>query len=181
MRGPGQLEIIAALLALGWMVHGGALTRRLARAHRDPLTGLRTRASWNTRAQRILTICSTAVVLLVDLDDFKAINDTHGHAAGDAVLVATATRLSDWCGWRGIPARLGGDEFAAVTIVTLDAGGLGAALNRPVLHDGALIPVSASVGFCRRADLPQPSLADALAAADAEMYLTKGKRKNRLR
>ncbi|MFJ9702576.1 GGDEF domain-containing protein [Streptomyces fradiae] len=170
-----DLPLIAtALPALGWAIHGGVLARRLARARRDPLTGLHTRAGWTTRAERILTTSPTALVLLVDLDDFKAINDTHGHAAGDAVLTATADRLSAWCGRAGVPARLGGDEFAAITTRALDVDALTAALNQPVHHAGTLIPVGASVGVCHRTDLPLPSLTDALSAADAAMYRAKG-------
>ncbi|OEJ95496.1 GGDEF domain-containing protein [Streptomyces thermolilacinus] len=170
-----DLPLIAtALPALGWAIHGGVLARRLAEARRDPLTGLHTRAGWTTRAERILSTSPAALVLLVDLDDFKAINDTHGHAAGDAVLVATADRLSAWCGRTGIPARLGGDEFTAITRHTLDTDALRVALNQPVDHAGTRIPVGASVGVCHRTDLPLPSLTDALSAADAAMYRAKG-------
>ena len=109
-----QTIAAAGLPALGWALHGGLLWRRLATARRDPLTGLHTRAGWTTRAEHLLAKHPGALVLLVDLDDFKTINDTHGHAAGDAVLTATAQRLADWCGRHGIAARLGGDEFAAI-------------------------------------------------------------------
>ncbi|MFJ4421439.1 GGDEF domain-containing protein [Streptomyces bobili] len=169
--------IAAALPALGWAVHGGLLARRLATARRDPLTGLHTRAGWTARAEHLLTRHPAALVLLVDLDDFKAVNDTHGHAAGDAVLTATARRLRDWCGRHGIAARLGGDEFAAIVTDTAHTPGLAAlrtALARPVPHDGSLLPVSASVGSCHRTDLPVPTLTDALTAADAAMYAVKG-------
>ncbi|MFI2225547.1 GGDEF domain-containing protein [Streptomyces fradiae] len=170
-----DLPLIAtALPALGWAIHGGVLARRLAEARRDPLTGLHTRAGWTTRAERILSTSPAALVLLVDLDDFKAINDTHGHAAGDAVLVATADRLSAWCGRTGTPARLGGDEFTAITRHTLDTDALTVALNQPVTHAGTLIPVGASVGVCHRTDLPTPTLTDALSAADTAMYRAKG-------
>ncbi|MGW7126957.1 GGDEF domain-containing protein [Streptomyces bobili] len=169
--------IAAALPALGWAVHGGLLARRLATARRDPLTGLHTRAGWTARAEHLLHRHPAALVLLVDLDDFKAVNDTHGHAAGDAVLTATARRLRDWCGRHGIAARLGGDEFAAIVTDPVHTPGLAAlrtVLARPVPHDGSLLPVSASVGSCHRTDLPVPALTDALTAADAAMYAVKG-------
>ncbi|MFB7263034.1 GGDEF domain-containing protein [Streptomyces nojiriensis] len=168
--------IAAGLPALGWALHGGMLQRRLATARRDPLTGLHTRAGWAARAERLIAKHPGALVLLVDLDDFKAINDTHGHAAGDAVLTATAQRLSSWCGRHGIPARLGGDEFAAV-ITDLGAANLfdlWSALDTPVTHDGHVVPVSASVGCCIPHNLPVPTLTDAMSAADAEMYAAKG-------
>lgn len=167
----------AGLPALGWALHGGLLLRRLATARRDPLTGLHTRAGWTARADHLITRRANALVVLVDLDDFKAINDTHGHAAGDAVLTATARRLADWCGRHGIAARLGGDEFAAIVTDPDHTAGLPAlraALDQPVTHDGHTLWVSASVGHCHRMDLPVPVLTDALSAADASMYAAKG-------
>ncbi|MBA9046927.1 MULTISPECIES: GGDEF domain-containing protein [Streptomyces] len=169
--------IAAGLPSLGWAVHGGLLLRRLATARRDPLTGLHTRAGWTTRAEHLLAKHPGALVILVDLDDFKAVNDTHGHAAGDTVLTATANRLSTWCGPHGIAARLGGDEFTAIVTSPDHTAGLDAlrqVLAQPVEHGGRTLPVSASVGSCRRTDLPVPSLTDALSAADAAMYAAKG-------
>ncbi|MFJ2820548.1 GGDEF domain-containing protein [Streptomyces toxytricini] len=167
----------AGLPALGWALHGGLLWRRLATARRDPLTGLHTRAGWTTRAEHLLARNANALVLLVDLGDFKAVNDTYGHAAGDAVLTATADRLTAWCGRHGIAARLGGDEFAAIVTDpdrTADLFALRIALDEPVEHQGHVLPVSASVGHCHRDQLPVPSLTDALSAADASMYAAKG-------
>lgn len=167
----------AGLPALGWVLHGGLLSHRLATARRDPLTGLHTRAGWTTRAEHLLSKHPGALVLLVDLDDFKAINDTHGHAAGDTVLTATAQRLTAWCGRHGIAARLGGDEFAAIVTDPDRTAGLFAlriALDEPVTHHGHALPVSASVGHCHRDHLPVPTLTDALSAADGAMYAAKG-------
>ncbi|MET9540425.1 GGDEF domain-containing protein [Streptomyces sp. NPDC006553] len=172
-----QTIAAAGLPALGWALHGGLLWRRLATARRDPLIGLHTRAEWTARAERLIAKHPGALVLLVDLDDFKAVNDTHGHAAGDAVLAATARRLDGWCGRHGIAARLGGDEFAAITTHpdrTAGLFGLRAALDEPVTHHGHLLPVSASVGHCYPGRLPVPTLTDALSAADAAMYAAKG-------
>ncbi|QGV80835.1 GGDEF domain-containing protein [Streptomyces ficellus] len=167
----------AGLPALGWALHGGLLIRRLATARRDPLTALHTRAGWTARADHLLARHGNALVVLVDLDDFKAINDTHGHAAGDTVLTATADRLSTWCGRHGIAARLGGDEFAAIVTDPDHTAGLPAlraALDEPVTHHGHTLRVSASVGHCHRDHLPLPALTDALSAADKSMYAAKG-------
>ncbi|MEU5215117.1 GGDEF domain-containing protein [Streptomyces sp. NPDC020807] len=167
----------AGLPALGWALHGGLLLRRLATARRDPLTGLHTRAGWTARADHLMSKHPNALVLLVDLDDFKTINDTHGHAAGDTVLMATAFRLASWCGRNGIAARLGGDEFAAIVTDPGHTTGLAAlrtALDYPVPHNGHVLQVSASVGHCHRADLPVPVLTDALSSADMSMYAAKG-------
>ncbi|MGW2204748.1 GGDEF domain-containing protein [Streptomyces sp. NPDC001774] len=167
----------AGLPALGWALHGSMLARRLATARRDPLTGLHTRAGWTARAEHLITRHTSALVVLVDLDDFKAINDTHGHAAGDTVLTETADRLTAWCGRHGIAARLGGDEFAAIVTDPDHTAGLGAlqaVLDQPVTRQGHTLRVSASVGHCHREHLPVPALTDALSAADASMYAAKG-------
>ncbi|WP_306188827.1 GGDEF domain-containing protein [Streptomyces sp. MK5] len=173
-----EAQTAATLLPLlGWAVHGGILTRRLATARRDPLTGLHTRAGWTARAEHCIRRHPTAAVLLVDLDHFKALNDTHGHAAGDAVLTATADRLRAWCGYNGTPGRLGGDEFVAVVrdLAAVDLDALTAALHRPLPYNGSSVPLAASVGVCPVAELPVLTLSDALAAADAAMYAAKGR------
>ncbi|MFD5548158.1 GGDEF domain-containing protein [Streptomyces goshikiensis] len=171
---PQSLALSLPLAA--WAAHAVLLTRRLSAARRDPLTGLRTRAGWTHRAERFIRR-NDAVVLLLDLDDFKTLNDTHGHAAGDAALAATAARLTAWCGRHGFAGRLGGDEFVAVhrhPDYSRALDDLTAALNAPVIYEGQELPVSVSVGSCRLANLPWPSLRDALSAADAAMYAAKG-------
>lgn len=173
-----DLQIAAALVPLlGWAVHGSVLAHRLASARRDPLTGLHTRAGWIARAEHCIRRHPSAAVLLVDLDHFKALNDTHGHAAGDAALVATADRLRAWCGRHGTAGRLGGDEFVVVIrdLAAVDLDVLTAVLHRPLDYAGRSLPLAASVGVCRVAELPVPLLTDALAAADAAMYATKGR------
>ncbi|MFI0091534.1 GGDEF domain-containing protein [Streptomyces bobili] len=168
---------VSILPLLGWAVHGGILARRLASARRDPLTGLHTRAGWTDRADHLIRRHPNAAVLLVDLDHFKTLNDTHGHAAGDAALVAVADRLRAWCGRNGTAGRLGGDEFVAVVqdLAWADLDALTAALHRPLDYDGVSLPLAASVASCALADLPVPCLPDALAAADAAMYAAKGR------
>ncbi|MFE1863253.1 GGDEF domain-containing protein [Streptomyces anandii] len=171
-------QIAAGIVPLlGWAVHGGILTRRLATARRDPLTGLHTRTGWTARAEHLIRRHPTAAVLLVDLDHFKTLNDTLGHAAGDAALIATADRLRTWCGHNGTAGRLGGDEFVAVVraMAAAELDALTATLHQPLHHDGTCLPLAASVGACRVAELPVPSLTDALAAADAAMYAAKGR------
>ncbi|MFF8943077.1 GGDEF domain-containing protein [Streptomyces sp. NPDC014864] len=170
---------IAAAIAplLGWAVHGGILTRRLATARRDPLTGLHPRAGWTARAEQCIRRHPHAAVLLVDLDHFKTLNDTHGHAAGDAALVATADRLRTWCGRHGTAGRLGGDEFVAVVrdLAAVDLDALTAALHQPLNHGDSSVPLAASVGVCPVAELSVAVLSDAFAAADAAMYAAKGR------
>ncbi|MFF1896946.1 GGDEF domain-containing protein [Streptomyces sp. NPDC058228] len=164
-----------ALPLIGWASHTALLTHRLATARRDPLTGLRTRAGWTALAERIIRRHRNAVVLLLDLDDFKNLNDSHGHAAGDVALAVTAERLATWCGRHGIAGRLGGDEFVAIARQAPDLEGLRRALRQPVAYAGRRLPVSVSVGSCHVNDLPVRSLSDALTAADSAMYADKGK------
>ncbi|AJT65643.1 hypothetical protein T261_3983 [Streptomyces lydicus] len=173
-----ELQALATVAPLaGWAIHSSLLTRRLASARRDPLTGLHTRATWTNRAERLIRRHRTAAVLLIDLDHFKTLNDTHGHAAGDAALVATAERLRTWCGPNGTAGRLGGDEFVAVIrhLAVDDTAALTAALHRPLTYQGASLPLAASVGVCHVADLQLRALTNALAAADAAMYAAKGR------
>nr|WP_244900418.1 GGDEF domain-containing protein [Streptomyces nanshensis] len=157
-------------------MHGLVLARRLAAARRDPLTGLHTRTGWTRRAQRLLKRHSDAVVVLIDLDAFKKLNDTHGHDAGDAALVATARRLAQWCAPGGVAGRLGGDEFVAVALPRdADPRTLPAALREQVSHKGQLLPVSASVGVCITSDLSKRTLSAAMEEADQAMYRVKGR------
>ncbi|MFE5810291.1 GGDEF domain-containing protein [Streptomyces sp. NPDC056491] len=170
--------LAAGLPALAWAAHAGLLHRQLRAERRDPLTGLTDRRTWMRRADRLIRRGRANTVLLLDLDDFKPVNDTFGHQAGDAVLVATAARLADHCGPRAVATRLGGDEFA----VLLDAdapeeftAGLARELARPVPWPGGPLRVSASIGSVRIADLEEPSASEALGAADDRMYAKKGR------
>jgi diguanylate cyclase (GGDEF)-like protein len=167
--------LIAAVVPLaGWALHSTHLRRRLDAARRDPLTGLVTREVFEHAATRAVRRPGAAVAF-VDLDHFKAVNDTHGHAAGDAALIYTADVLRRFAGDFGTPARLGGDEFAAVLPAHSPSRscGLLAAYLRDFTWNGLDLPLSASVGVCRIADLPAPSLTAALGAADAAMYRAK--------
>ncbi|WP_035847566.1 GGDEF domain-containing protein [Kitasatospora azatica] len=164
--------LAAGVPLLGWTTHGTWLARRLAISRRDPLTGLLTRDGFTTRAERLIRKHPDRItVLLVDVDDFKAVNDTHGHSIGDAVLATTAGRLTRWCGSAGLVARLGGDEFAVVVLDAADrVDQLRTALTAPVPFGQQLISVSASVGASHSAAL---LLTDALSAADRDMYAHK--------
>ena len=95
--------------------------RRLAAEHahealHDPLTGLPNRRAFMDAVEAAMHRGETAAVLLLDLNDFKDVNDTLGHSAGDRLLTVTGHRLTDECTGpgKGIVARLGGDEFAVL-------------------------------------------------------------------
>ncbi|MDT3395458.1 GGDEF domain-containing protein [Streptomyces sp. B1866] len=174
-----NLPALASALpvAAAWSIHGWWLRRRLAAARRDPLSGLPTRAAFQRAARRPLARRRPAAVVLVDLDGFKALNDSHGHDAGDDAIRATGQRLTEWTDGLGVAARLGGDEFAAVIQVD-DAdqvrGELTALhqwLTSPFDHDGRQLTVGASIG----AYWPpaRTDLSAALRRADEAMYAAK--------
>ncbi|NUW04534.1 GGDEF domain-containing protein [Streptomyces sp. CAI 127] len=167
----------AGPLAAGWSVHTVWLRRSLRTARRDPLTGLRTRDGFTRRATALLKD-PRAVVVLADVDHFKAINDTHGHAAGDALLKATADRLAHYVGRCGVAGRLGGDEFAAVVIDTHGTVGdllavLHGVLARPADGMDPAVRTTVSLGWVRAADYPGDDLSALLRRADEAMYTAK--------
>lgn len=176
----GQRTLIlttAAIPLTGWTVHAVALHRRLAAARRDPLTGLLRRDSFTAKARQLLRRHGDDVlVVLVDQDHFKGINDTLGHAAGDSVLTATASRLQAWAGPRAAVGRLGGDEFAIVLRMEPDRREvrleqLVRMLHTPVsLDDGRTVEVAASVGAATPDTLGIRDLSLLQRAADAALY-----------
>ncbi|MFE8013456.1 GGDEF domain-containing protein [Streptomyces antibioticus] len=170
--------LLSALpLAAGWAVHVWWLRSCLNIARRDPLTGLRTRDGFTRRATTLLQD-PRAVVVLADVDRFKHINDTYGHAAGDALLKATADRLAHHVGTRGVAGRLGGDEFAAVVIDDHGMAGdmlavLHGVLARPVDGQDPAVRTTVSLGWARAADFPADDLSGLLRRADEAMYAAK--------
>ncbi|MEV7164472.1 GGDEF domain-containing protein [Streptomyces microflavus] len=167
----------AGPLAAGWSVHTVWLRRSLRSARRDPLTGLRTRDGFTRRAS-VLLKDPRAVVVLADVDHFKQINDTHGHAAGDALLKATADRLAHYVGRTGVAGRLGGDEFAAVVIDTHGTIGdllavLHGVLARPADGMDPAVRTTVSLGWVGAADHPGEDLSGLLRRADEAMYAAK--------
>jgi diguanylate cyclase (GGDEF)-like protein len=142
----------------------------------DKLTGLVNRAGLDGH----LTVCalsdSPVWVLLVDLDGFKPVNDTYGHAAGDVVLVAVARRLRRYAS--SVAGRLGGDEFVLVAEAESEdeiadlAEDVIATLRRPIaVRSGVKIRVSASVGWVTMQPGDDPG--DVLHTADTALYRAK--------
>ena len=141
----------------------------------DPLTGLANRTLLRDRLEHALARSErergVAAVLFVDLDNFKQVNDTHGHAAGDAVLVETARRLHTAVRPGDTVARLGGDEFVAVCedideeAALAVARRLQEAIRPPLVAGGVEHRLSASIGIAIGDSDPDALLADADAAA----------------
>ncbi|MFF4039240.1 GGDEF domain-containing protein [Streptomyces sp. NPDC001816] len=171
-------------LLVGWSVHALRLTRRIEAARRDPLSGLWTRDAFEERARKSLSQGRQRAVLVLDLNWFKQINDTRGHAAGDAVIRATGMRLGAWAAeHHGVAGRLGGDEFAAVTDVCGEAHtvtenlsakllDLTRSLEQPVPYPGGDIDVHVSIGVARHGCAPA-DLSSLLRLADEQMYRIK--------
>ena len=167
----------AAVPLTGWAVHAVALYRQIAAKEKDPLTGLLRRDAYTARARRILARHGDDTVLvMVDADHFKAVNDTMGHPAGDAVLAAIGARLTAWAGPRAAAGRLGGDEFAVVLELPADRRAqrleqLVRMLHTPVvLDDGRTVDVAASVGAAAPTSVGSRDLTVLQRAADAALY-----------
>jgi diguanylate cyclase (GGDEF)-like protein len=204
----GQLGIVAVSLAVvvvglilvrqyltlrenvrltGELVRREGLLRH--QAFHDGLTGLANRALFLDRLEHALAVHRRdprpVALIFLDLDDFKAVNDTLGHAAGDRLLVEVAARLRGALRTADTVARLGGDEFAVVldpaddvqTAITraLDA------LRAPVVLSGRPVSVRASVGVCVLGPEDPPVRADALLVrSDTAMYAAKRAGKDRV-
>ena len=152
-------------------------------AFHDPLTGLANRALFGEHLDRTLERARrrrTAVaVLFLDIDDFKVVNDSLGHGAGDRLLVEVAHRLSGVVRAGDVAARQGGDEFTVLIERVRDeseavamAERIAAELRRPIELDGRPLVVGVSVGIAlaRGKDMVA---GDLLAHADAAMYAAK--------
>lgn len=166
-----------------------SLLRRLA--FHDALTGLPNRAMFERALLETLNECkltrARAALLYLDIDSFKAVNDTFGHAAGDSLLVETAGRLQRWLPEGAIAARLGGDEFvvlvedaeesdAAETV----ARKLIARMRDMIGANGHSLAVTTSIGiaFCRHTVANPDAL---MQIADAALYDAKAAGRNTYR
>ena len=206
---PDRLLTNALLLNIALIIFGWRRYRDLAEevrersraeaqarvlAETDPLTGCLNRRSIGPATDALRTACAARgekiAVIMIDLDNFKRLNDCNGHAAGDAVLRETARRTQALLPDRALVARLGGDEFACTIpfdparpeSVDRLAGQLVESICTPMVTDGATIEgVTVSLGLAR-SDFPSSlpvGAQELLHMADIAMYQAKNAGKNR--
>jgi diguanylate cyclase (GGDEF)-like protein len=178
-----SLESSVALLS-GSIVERDQLQTRLAhQATHDSLTGIGNRPAAISAIQAAMhrgaRTGATVAVLFVDLNDFKAVNDSHGHRVGDEVLREIASRLTVDLRPGDFVARLGGDEFVVVADGIDDvaeatdlARRIIDQVRRPIEFDGLFIRIGAAVGVALTLDGPEEPLR-LLARADSAMYRAK--------
>ncbi len=190
--------VLAGLIALSLLLHQRSTNRRLSRRNdelravgaRDPLTGLANRRALHeamarlTRAGRL-----EGSLFIVDVDDFKRINDEAGHALGDAVLVEVARRLREAVRGSDLLVRWGGEEFVVLTaargqdlVEALARRLLTSVGETPLAVEGHARTVTVSVGFASLPDESQPLVIDggsALNLVDAALLLAKRRGRNR--
>ena len=185
------LLVIARLgLTLGEL--SAAVRRRVAlqgelahQVRHDPLTGLPNRVELSERLQALLDMpAQRPAVLLLDLDDFKAVNDSYGHAVGDALLRAVGDRLRESLRGPDLAARFGGDEFVVLLQecpsaeqATQVAERLLRSLRTPFEIGGRMLFAHASIGIAMTDG--DASALDLLRNADIAMYLAKEQGKGR--
>ncbi len=202
----GDVRVDPRRFAASWLLHqavptadGVAITirditerkreeLRLRRASlTDHLTLLYNRRGFMTLAEQHLRIArrqeKDAVLLYVDMDDFKQLNDTYGHAAGDRALTAVGRLLRQTVRDCDVVARMGGDEF---TIMALDANGAAARLIQRRIEERVAVlnatgelaaPLSLTIGYTRVRPTDDASITELLVRADQLLYARKRRRK----
>lgn len=178
--------LVALVVVNSVLVFRAVIKAQLDLGITDSLTGLLNRRGFETRIERMLTEADSGenvTVFLVDLDRFKVVNDTSGHAAGDRVLRSTAYRLAHAAPADSIVARTGGEEFTvAVLLQPSDAANFGDRLVSSLHEPADDISVTGSVGAAmlpagRWKELPTADAAEMIHStmlkADTAMYEAK--------
>ncbi len=195
-----------ALIIFGWRRYRDLCSemreRRVAEtqarllAETDPLTGCLNRRSLSLAAQQLVTECAerneAVAMVMLDLDNFKQVNDYNSHSVGDSVLKQCAQRITEVLPERSVIARVGGDEFACVVPFTASQAEridalvvkLLEAAAKPADVDGLMIETTVSAGIARsdidRASDGMATVSDGLShMADIAMYQAKKQGRNR--
>lgn len=186
----GALVMPAMTMGAVLMIHGAIVERLEAVANTDYLTGVLSRKAFEEQAARVLAFAEArgmpVALLIVDVDHFKVVNDTHGHAAGDAVLTAFSAAVADTIRQGDLIGRLGGEEFAVLLPGASDHEASriaervrAAAAAQMVRWHGVVIPYTVSGGL---ASWQKGEDFAALAArADTALYVAKLAGRNRTR
>ena len=179
----GALSVALCNARLHAQVRGQAERSAHAALH-DALTGLPNRSLLHSHVEVARGKRSGFALLLLDLDLFKPVNDTHGHEAGDEVLRVTAARLRGAVRPVDVVARLGGDEFAVLVHDPADLRGLAprpeAGVSAPIAVGAVTATVGVSIGQAVH-PVDGASFEELLRAADADMYRVKRLRPGRTR
>jgi two-component system cell cycle response regulator len=174
---------VCARLAIAFAETQRALSAACVQALTDPVTGLGNRHQLTADLVKRLgerDVCP-GVLVLADLDGFKAYNDTFGHPAGDMLLHRLGVALSRWAQGRGTAYRMGGDEFCVLVNLddasarnVLDAT---AGIRRALSEAGSSFTVDCSCGTVELSELRSGSPSEALRMADRRMYATKNSKR----
>ncbi|NVP55539.1 GGDEF domain-containing protein [Mycoplana rhizolycopersici] len=193
-----SIRLGLALIALAPLAVGSVsaarneLVRRLKdMLEHDDLTRTLTRKTFIERSEHLLERLNdnntgAAAVLMLDVDRFKSVNDRHGHAAGDAALVAFALSVSNALEGNGLFGRLGGEEFAVFLPGTTraEAEAVAERIRNAVerctvdLGSGVVLPITVSGGLALHAGSGRATLDAMLARADAALYRAKEQGRN---
>ena len=184
------LVLVPLTISSATAVHDALLRQLRDAADHDGLTGLLNRSAFERALKKRLGASSSPTdglaLLWLDIDHFKAINDRHGHPAGDAVLAAFADTLRRACGPGDLCGRLGGEEFALLLAAPTPAAGRQAAerlraaiVAQSVDWHGTRIRTTASIGACHLGRLPI-AVEPLLHQIDEAMYRAKHGGRNRV-
>ena len=179
----GEFGVLARALANAETQRATLENELRQQALEDPLTGLANRTLFKNRVEHALSRRREdgkgIAVAFLDLDDFKTVNDSLGHAAGDELLVAVAQRVRESVRTSDTTARLGGDEFAVllddIEDVAVPAQRILQSVAKPIELEGNAVVVNGSVGIALHE--PGQTAADLLRNADVAMYKAKGEGK----
>ena len=181
--GAAEVEIAAALAGQGAVAHDNAhlFTQVQRLATTDPLTGVANRRHFAARAETLLGEHRTVTALMLDIDHFKRVNDTYGHAVGDEVIREVARRLRACLRDGDLVGRYGGEEFAIAVAEVADAAELADRLlhvvaDTPVATDEGPVPVTVSVGVAHHRQGER--LEAVMVRADQALYAAKAAGRN---